>query len=315
MASPAITPVGSLKVKSERGSTGVGRKKRSLTKQRQRTGILATLPAFLVVVGLLFYPIGYAIWISFLKTDGVTSKFIGLKNYVDIFAAPLVHEVFFTNLKFLAAIPFVIFFGTLTAVLLYQEIYGWKFFRVVFFLPSVLSASVIGLMFRSAFTLEGPVNSALIKLGFAPINFFARTNMAIFVVVMALIWSGFGYAMMILLSGLMAIDSDIFLAAEVDGAGWWQRFWYIIIPNIRNQLAFVSIINILYTFTSLFGYIFVMTAGGPLYSTTTLDYLIYQKAFSANDMGQGSALAVIVFGIISVLTLTQSKYLRNRDGN
>ncbi|HUW87345.1 MAG TPA: sugar ABC transporter permease [Candidatus Paceibacterota bacterium] len=315
MASPAVTPVGPLKVKSERGPAGVGGKKRSLTKQRQRIGILATLPAFLVVAGLLFYPIGYAIWISFLKTDGVTSKFIGLKNYVDIFAAPLVHEVFFTNLKFLAAIPFVIFFGTLTAVLLYQEIYGWKLFRIIFFLPSVLSASVIGLMFRSAFTLEGPVNSALIRLGFTPINFFARANMAIFVVVMALIWSGFGYAMMILLSGLMAIDGDIFLAAEVDGAGWWQRFWYIIIPNVRNQLAFVSIINILYTFTSLFGYIFVMTAGGPLYSTTTLDYLIYQKAFSASDMGQGSALAVIVFGIISILTIAQSKYLRNNDGN
>lgn len=310
MALPAKTPVAPF-----RGATGVGRNKGSLTKQRQRIGLLATLPALVVVVALLFYPIGYAIWISFLKTDGVTSKFIGLKNYIDIFAAPLVHQVFLTNMKFLIAIPFVIFFGTLTAVLLFQEIYGWKFFRIVFFLPSVLSTAVIGLIFRSTFTLNGPVNSALISLGLTPINFFARANMAILVIAMALIWSGFGYAMMILLSGLMAIDTDIFLAAEVDGAGWWQRFWYIIIPNIRNQLAFVSVINILFTFTSLFGFIFVMTAGGPLYSTTTLDYLIYQKAFSASNMGQGSALAVIVFGVIAILTVAQSKYLRNNDGS
>jgi ABC-type sugar transport system permease subunit len=225
-----------------------------------------------------------------------------------------VHQVFVTNLKFLVAIPVVIFAGLFTAVLLYQEVWGWRFFRIVFFLPSVLSASVIGLMFRSAFTLNGPINTALISLGLTPINFFARANMAILVVVLALIWAGFGYAMMILLSGLMTIDSDLFAAAEVDGAGWWQRFWYIIIPSIRQQLAFVSIINTLYTFTSLFGFIFVMTAGGPLYSTTTLDYLVYQKAFSASDMGQGSALAIIIFGIIATLTVAQSKYLRNDDG-
>ena len=314
MTSPAVVEVGPTQGPTFAG----GRKSRpsrgSLTRQKERIGLFATLPAFIVVASLLFYPIGYAIWISFLKTDGVTSKFIGFKNYVDIFAAPLVHQVFLTNLKFLVAIPVVIFAGLFTAVLLYQEVWGWRFFRIVFFLPSVLSASVIGLMFRSAFTLNGPINSALISLGLTPINFFARANMAILVVVLALIWAGFGYAMMILLSGLMAIDSDLFAAAEVDGAGWWQRFWYIIIPSIRQQLAFVSIINTLYTFTSLFGFIFVMTAGGPLYSTTTLDYLVYQKAFSAYDMGQGSALAIIIFGVIATLTVAQSKYLRNDDG-
>ena len=138
--------------------------------------------------------------------------------------------------------------------------------------------------------------------------------MAFLCVVLALIWAGFGYAMMILLSGLMSIDTDLFLAAEMDGAGWWQRFRYIIIPSIKSHLVFVSIINTLYIFTSLFGFIFVMTAGGPLYSTTTLDYLIYQKAFSASDMGQGSALAIIVFAIIAILTVAQSKYLKNDDG-
>lgn len=285
----------------------------SLTKQKQRIGFLAVLPACLVVISLLFYPIVYAVWISFLKTDGVTSKFIGLKNYADLLTAPLVHQVFVTNLKFLIAIPSVIFLGLFTAVLLYQEVWGWRFFRIIFFLPSVLSASVIGLMFRSAFTLNGPINSALVTLGFTPINFFAHANLAIFVVVLALIWAGFGYAMMILLSGLMTIDTDLFAAASIDGAGWWQRFWYIIVPSIRQQLAFVSIINTLYTFTSLFGFIFVMTAGGPLYSTTTLDYLVYQKAFSAYDMGQGSALAIMIFVVIALLTITQSKYLKN-DG-
>ncbi|CAB4772529.1 MAG: ABC transporter permease subunit [Actinobacteria bacterium] len=314
MTLPALLEVG-----PDKGPTFAGRvqghiRGATLTQQKQRIGLFAALPAFLVVTSLLFYPIGYAVWISFLKTDGVTSKFIGLSNYANIFTEPLVHEVFVTNLKFLIAIPMVIFLGLFTAVLLYQEIWGWRFFRIIFFLPSVLSTSVIGLMFRSAFTLNGPINTALIQFGFEPINFFARANMAIFVVVLALIWAGFGYSMMILLSGLMSIDTDLFAAAEVDGAGWWQKFRYIIIPSVKQQLAFVSIINTLYTFTSLFGFIFVMTAGGPMYSTTTLDYLVYQKAFSAFDMGEGSALAIIMFGVIALLTIAQSKHLKNDAG-
>lgn len=314
MTSPALVKVGSTSGPTFTGRVGGFAPRGSLARQKQRIGFLAVFPAFFVVASLLFFPIGYAIWISFQKTDGVTSKFIGLKNYLDIVTAPLVHQVFVTNLKFLVAIPMVIFLGLFTAVLLYQEIWGWRFFRIIFFLPSVLSASVIGLMFRSAFTLNGPINSALITLGFEPVNFFAKANTAIFVVVLALIWAGFGYAMMILLSGLMTIDSDLFAAAEVDGAGWWQKFWYLIIPSIRQQLAFVTVINTLFTFTSLFGFIFVMTAGGPLYSTTTLDYLVFQKAFSANDMGQGSALAIMIFVVIALLTITQSKYLKNDSG-
>jgi ABC-type sugar transport system permease subunit len=286
------------------------RRKTSLTRQRERIGMLSSLPALIFVIALMFFPIGFATWLSFEKTNGVYYHFIGLKNYTSLFSSPLVHQVFRTNLKFLIAIPVVITLGSLTSVLLYQEIYGWRFYRFVFFLPSVLSASVTGIIFRTAFTYDGPVNSALKIFGFQPINFLVHANSAIFVISLALIWAGFGYAMLILLSGLTAIDSDLFLAAQVDGAGWWRQFQYIVIPSIRNQLVFVTTINIMYTFTSLFGFIFVMTAGGPLFSTTTVDYLVFQKAFSSQDMGQGSALAILVFGIIALLTLTQAKYLR-----
>lgn len=285
-------------------------KKSALVRRRERQGILAVLPALFIVVALMFFPIGFATWLSFEKTNGVYYHFIGFKNYTDIFTSPLVHQVFRTNLKFLFAIPAVVTLGSITSVLLYQEIYGWRFYRFIFFLPSVLSASVIGIIFRTAFSYDGPVNSALKVFGIQPINFLVHANYAIFVITLALIWSGFGYAMLILLSGLMAIDTDLFLAAQVDGAGWWQQFRYIVVPSIRNQIVFVTTINIMYTFTSLFGFIFVMTAGGPLFSTTTVDYLVFEKAFSSQDMGEGSALAILVFGIITLLTLTQAKYLR-----
>lgn len=285
-------------------------KKSAIAKRRERIGIFATAPALTFVMALMFFPIMFAIWLSFEKTNGVDYRFIGLQNYLNIFTSPLVHQVFRTNLKFLFAIPAVVTLGTLVSVLLYQEIFGWKFYRVVFFLPSVLSASVIGIIFRTAFSFEGPVNAALKIFHKQPVNFLTHANSAIFVISLALIWAGFGYAMLILLSGLTSIDPDLFLAAQVDGAGWWKQLRYIVVPSIRNQLVFVTTINIMYTFTSLFGFIFVMTAGGPLFSTTTVDYLVFEKAFSSQDMGEGSALAILVFGIIALLTMTQAKYLR-----
>ena len=183
---------------------------------------------------------------------------------------------------------------------------GWQAFRIIFFIPSVLSTAVIGLMFKSTFAFDGPVNKLVVAAGGMPISFFSMPTLAIAVIVLALVWSGFGYGALIVLAGLSAIDRSIYEAADLDGAGWWQKLVFITLPQIRRVLLFVSVINVIYTFTSLFGFVYVMTAGGPGYSTTTLDYLIYQKAFSSADMGSGSALAILVFILIGILTVLQA---------
>lgn len=276
-----------------------------------RFAIAAVAPAAAAVLLLVMLPIAGAVWLSFLRTDGVTANFVGLNNYIRIALDPIVHEVLLVNLKFLLAIPFVLLLSLLCGVLLFERIWGWQVFRVVFFIPSVLSTVVIGLVFRATFAYDGPVNRAIEVAGGTPIAFFSTGNMAIFVIILALVWAGFGYATLIILSGLSSIDRNMFAAAEIDGAGWWQKLWYITLPQLRRVIVFVSIINVLYTFTSLFGFVFVMTAGGPGYSTTTLDFLIFQRAFSSADMGSGSALAVLVFFLIGALTLLQVVLLRN----
>lgn len=289
------------------------RRRNRAQRTEQLIALAAVLPAFLLVASLMFYPICYAIWISFNNSDGVNFTFIGLQNYSSLLTDPLVHEVFLVNLKFLVAVPIVIFISAVCSVLLYEAIWGWRFFRVIFFIPNVLSAAVIGLVFRTAFSYDGPVNALLKAFGKTPVDVFSQPNLAIGVIVLALVWSGFGYQTLILLNGLLAIDPDVFAAAQLDGATWWQRFWFITLPNVRSHLAFVSIINILYTFTSLFGFIFVMTAGGPLYSTTTLDYLVYLKAFTSFELGKGSALAIMIFGLIAILTLLQVRFVRRQE--
>ncbi len=297
---------------AERSSTAPVPEARRRGRRRARAVALAAVaPALIVVVGFMIYPVVFALYISLTKSDGAEFTWVGLQNYVDLLTDPLVQQVAVTNLKFLISVPLVIFVAIIVSVLLFERVRGWKFFRVIYFFPSVLSTVVIGIMFRSAFAYYGPVNSVITALGGEPVDFFTETNSAIFVIVVALVWAGFGYSGMLLLSGLTAINPEVFEAAALDGAGWWKRLWYVTLPNVRRILGFVFIINVLYTFTSLFGFIFVITSGGPGYSTTTIDYLIFLKAFSSNaDMGSGSALAVLLFLLIGVVTIIQAKFFK-----
>ena len=279
-------------------------------RQSKLIGTLAVLPSFIIVAGFMAFPILFAVFISFTKTNGLTFDWIWFENYISLFTDPVVHEVFLNNFKFLISVPLVIFVALVSAILLFEQFKGWKFFRVIFFLPSVLSVVVIGLIFRNAFGYYGSVNQFLGLFGMEPRQFFITSNYSIFIIILALVWSGFGYQSLLLLAGLTSINPAVFEAAAIDGAGWWRRLWSITLPNIRRVLGFVFIINFIYTFSSLFGFIFVITAGGPLYETTTIDYLVYLRAFSSSNLGSGAALAVVLFLFIGVLTLLQGRVFR-----
>ena len=279
-------------------------------RQSKLIGTLAVLPSFIIVAGFMAFPILFAVFISFTKTNGLTFDWIWFENYISLFTDPVVHEVFLNNFKFLISVPLVIFVALVSAILLFEQFKGWKFFRVIFFLPSVLSVVVIGLIFRNAFGYYGSVNQFLGLFGMEPKQFFITSNYSIFIIILALVWSGFGYQSLLLLAGLTSINPAVFEAAAIDGAGWWRRLWSITLPNIRRVLGFVFIINFIYTFSSLFGFIFVITAGGPLYETTTIDYLVYLRAFSSSNLGSGAALAVVLFLFIGLLTMVQGRVFK-----
>ena len=285
-------------------------KSRLVTTRERVFATLAVLPAFLVVVGFMAFPVGFAVYISFTKTNGLTFEWRGLDNYFALFVDPIVHQVFLNNFKFLISVPLVIFVALISAILLFERFRGWKFFRVIFFLPNVLSIAVIGLIFRNAFGFDGAVNQFLGLFGQEPIQFFIDADYSIAIIILALVWSGFGYQSLLLLAGLTSINPAVFEAAAIDGAGWWRRLFYITLPNIRRVLGFVFIINVLYVFSSLFGFIFVITAGGPGFETTTIDYLVFLRAFSSTNLGSGAALAIVLFLFIGVLTLIQNRVFR-----
>lgn len=266
---------------------------------------LAVLPALLVIGALMLYPIAYSFYLSFMKTDGLTFQFVGLGNYAGLLRDDDFWRVLLNNFLFLLSVPLILIASLICAVLMYEQVWGWKLFRVVFFVPSVISAVVIGLLFRNFFAYDGPVNQLLERLGVPVVDWLGSGQTAIAVIILALVWSSFGYGMLILLSGMSSIDPHVFEAARLDGASWWQRVRHITLPLISRPMRFLSIINVIYTFTSLFGFIFVMTSGGPGYETTTVDYFIYLKAFAGFDLGGGAALAVLLFLIVMLLTMVQ----------
>jgi ABC-type sugar transport system permease subunit len=281
-----------------------------MMRQSKLIGTLAVLPSFIIVAGFMAFPVMFAFYISFTKTNGLTYDWRGFDNYVALLTDPIVHQVFLNNFKFLISVPLVIFAALICSILLFEQFKGWKFFRVIFFLPNVLSVAVIGLIFRNAFGYDGAVNQFLGLFGAEPKQFFIDSNYSIFIIILALVWSGFGYQSLLLLAGLTSINPAVFEAAAIDGAGWWRRLWSITLPNIRKVLGFVFIINILYTFASLFGFVFVITAGGPGYETTTIDFLVYLRAFSSNNLGSGAALAVVLFFFIGLMTLLQNRVFK-----
>ncbi|MBI1277575.1 MAG: ABC transporter permease subunit [Anaerolineaceae bacterium] len=277
-----------------------------LAKAEQRFAYIAILPAILMIGGLLMYPIGYAIFIAFHRTNnGLNFRWVGLENFTRLLNDPTLWRVFGNNFLFLVSVPLVLLSSLVCAALIYEEAWGWRFFRVVFFIPSVISTVVIGTLFRQFFDYDGPVNQILASFGVAPIDWLARGSSSGFVIILVLVWSGFGYGTLILLSAMTSIDPTMFESARLDGANWWHRIRYITIPLIAKVLAFLTIINVIYTFLSLFGLIFVLTNGGPGYETTTLDYFVFLKAFSGFDFGQGAALALMLAVITLSLTAIQ----------
>ncbi|MFN8528861.1 MAG: sugar ABC transporter permease [Anaerolineae bacterium] len=283
----------------------------SLAKAEQRFAYLAILPAVVLIGILLLYPICYAVFISFNRTvNGIQFTWIGLDNYLRLLRDPTLFRVLLNNFVFLISVPLVILASLLCAALIYEEVWGWRFFRVVFFMPSVISTVVIGTLFRQLFRFDGPVNLILQSLGYDPVDWLARGSTSFFVIILVLVWSGFGYGMLILLSAMSNIDPSIFESSRLDGANWWQRIRFITIPLIAKVLAFLTVINVIYTFLSLFGLIFVLTNGGPGYETTTLDYFVYLKAFSGFDFGQAAALALMLAGITLLLTVIQLRVAR-----
>lgn len=274
---------------------------------------LAVLPAAALIILLMVLPIGETIYRSFTNWDGLTSSFIGLQNFRLIFQNPVSNQVFVNSVIFLLSVPLILAASVVTAVLIYERVLGWRVFRFLFFIPAVLSPVIVGALFSTFFLPAGLIDKMLSPVGLSNFPWLSSPWPARAVVILALVWTSFGFGMVVVLSSMATIDPALYDAAHIDGASWWTRLTRITLPMISGALQFLSVINVIYTFTSLFSFVYVITAGGPGFATTTVDYFTYVTSFENGQFGYGAALAVLLFLIVLVLTIVQVKLFPRRE--
>jgi ABC-type sugar transport system permease subunit len=287
----------------------------ALHRHRGRAGVLFTLPALLLVLLVLGLPILQAVYYSMTTWDGLTSTWVGPSTYSSQLGDPQFWRVLQNNGLLLVAVPIAMAASLAIAAMLSAQVFGWRFFRSVYFLPTAISWVVIGMVSVRVFAQQGLLNSLLAGLGFGPhrTDLLSGERSALVAVAVTFIWSMLGTNVVIFLTGMATLDPSLHEAARVDGAGAVRVFVHITLPQLRRFLQFSFIITVISAFTALFSLIFVMTGGGPGYGTTTLEFFVYQSAFAKGEFGTGALLGVVLFVLMAVIGLGQLKILRSND--
>ena len=287
----------------------------ALNRRRNRAGLLMSAPAFALVALLLGIPIVQAVYYSMTDWNGITAHWIGPSTYQRELSNPTFWRVLENNGLLLLAVPVAILIPLGIASVLNEHVPGWRLFRTLFFLPTALSWVVIGMVAARFFAQQGSLNDILrgVGLGFIRTDLLAGERTALLAVAIAFVWSMVGTNTIIFLTGMATLDPALHEAARIDGAGGWAIFTRITVPQLKRFIQFSFTITVISAFTALFSLIFVMTGGGPGYGTTTLEFFVYQTAFSRGAFGLGAMLGVVLFVIMAVVGLVQFKLLRTRD--
>ncbi len=265
-------------------------------------------PAALLVLGVLVYPLGYAVYYSFTDKAMTRSEysFVGWSNYAELahdpqFWTALWHSVLFTVAT--GALSLVL--GGLLALLLSQRFRFRGVLRSILLIPWVMPPIVTGLMFRWLYNdYYGWLNHVLqqLQLTSEPVLFLVDPHWAWPVLIAANVWVEYPFVMLMFLAALQSVDPDYYRAARVDGAGALQRFRYITLPSLKKALLLNGLLQVIFMFKS-FDLIWIITKGGPGTATETLATFAYRNAFEGYATGYGSAAAMIIFVVLFAVSL------------
>lgn len=292
-------------------------KKKRCCNREALQGWLSILPVLIIIVAVRGVPVAAAVIKSFTNWDGMLkSDFVGLKNYIQILGHGEFWGLFRNNLVLLIYIPIQIFIGVVVAVLLYEEVKGWKIFRTIYYIPQVVSSLIVGFLFAIFFGFNGPINTFLRAVGMdgLAIEWLGQASSGLGVIIFCLVWINIGWQGMLVLGGLASVSPDIYEAARLDGAGYWQKLFLVTLPLLRRTIEYSVMVSVIWSFTSLFPLIYSLTRGGPGTETMTIDYMIYQKSFvSGSQMGYSCAMSVILLVIILIFTGIQQGMSQKKE--
>jgi multiple sugar transport system permease protein len=296
------------------------KKKRILTlkKKDALTGWLFVSPALIGFSIFTFGSIIYSFYLSLTDYNLMTKpKFVGLENYIRAFTKDDYFYKYFGNTLYFVVflVPIVLIISLLLALLINKK--AGKLsnaYRVALFLPSITSTIAVSMVWLWIFNPDmGIINNFLISIGFSnPPMWLNSTESSKMALIIMRVWQMSGYYMLMFLAGLQTIPESLYESSEVDGANGIQKFFKITVPMLSNTTFVVIILLVIEAF-NMFESIFIMTGGGPLGSTSTIMYYIYEQGFGNYNMGYASAIAWIFFAVIMIITMIQYKY-RNEQG-
>lgn len=262
---------------------------------RNTLGLLFMVPAGLLLLVFLTYPLGLGTWLGFTDAKiGRSGQWVGLENFVFLFGDSTARISLFNTLFYTFVASIVKFvFGLWLAMLLNKKLPFQSFVRAVVLLPFIVPTALSALAFWWLYDAQFSVLSwALVKMGLIDsyISFLGDPWMARFSTIAANIWRGVPFVAITLLAGLQTISPSLYEAASLDGATEWQRFWHVTLPLLTPIIAVVMTFSVLFTFTD-FQLIYVLTRGGPLNATHLMATLSFQRAILGGALGEGAALA------------------------
>ncbi|MDQ3693302.1 MAG: sugar ABC transporter permease [Chloroflexota bacterium] len=289
------------------------------TWRRYRAGIFFVLPALLLYLVFMVYPFLQSIYLSFTSWNGATvvKEWIGLDNYRELLGderlwLSLRHNVTWVIVG--TAAPIAI--GMLLALLLWRRPKGFTLFRTFFFMPQVLSAVVIGIIWNWVYNpIFGILNKGLDAVGLEGVSrgWLGDPDFALYAVLIASVWAEIGFVFVIFLAGLQGVSKDLLEAAAIDGANIWQRFRHVTVPQMSNVINVVVAILLIGGF-NVFDMIFVMTGGGPANATEVIATYTYKEAFTQNNVGYATTLALVMTVISLVASVAFIKFREAREG-
>ncbi|MGO4546708.1 carbohydrate ABC transporter permease [Paenibacillus sp. 2TAB23] len=291
----------------------------SLGRQKRRerlVGYSFITPATLLLLLFLILPFLLAISFGFTKFNLLRPdkiQFIGLENYKTLFQDSLFYKSLWNTLYFTAiVVPVQCTVALILALLINNKLKLRNIYRIAYFSPVVTSMTVISILWISLYNPnEGLINSALNFLGISNQPFLRSASQAMNSIIFMSVWQAAGYQMMIFLAGLQGIPKDLYEASAIDGANKFKQLRYITIPSLYNVIVFVVTITTIQA-VKLFIQPYIMTNGGPENSTRTLALLIYQQGFQFRNAGYASAISVIFFLLVVLISFSIKRFFKDR---
>lgn len=271
------------------------------------------------LVALLLFVFGYPLIrifeFSFKMVRGIDGPWIGWRNYDLVLSQPLFWESVSHNLLLLLAVPFMVVWSLLIAVVLYERLKGWKLYRVVLFLPYILAIPIIAVVMKKMFQFNGPINEVLrwIGLDFLALDWIGSSDVALWTVMLLIIWRESALGIILFLARLLSLDESLVESAKLEGANWWQRLWHIIVPQMKVVIEFYVVVSVITILSAVFSYVFMIGGGrgGPGTSTMVVELYIFNALIRTSLPGIASAVSVMLF-LVSLLLIVPLFAVRRR---